>query len=65
MANKGNRIDFKVGFTLDKNGLNELQREMEKVMAAARNLSGGKEATGQFKEAYAAASKLYDLLQSS
>lgn len=57
----GNRIDFTVGFNIDKTGLNQLENSLDKITAKSQ-LPG---ATEQLKEAGVMAQQVGDILRSS
>lgn len=57
----GNRIDFTVGFNIDKTGLNQLENSLDKITAKSQ-LPG---ATEQLKEAGIMAQQVGDILRSS
>ena len=57
----GNRIDFTVGFNIDKTGLNQLESSLDKITAKSQ-LPG---ATKQLKEAGVMAQQVGDILRNS
>lgn len=57
-----NRIDFQVGYTIDKSGLNEVQNALKQVQLEANKASRSGTLTNELKEASKAAQQLQTIL---
>ena len=60
-----NKVDIKVGYSVDKNDLNELKKQLIDLRMEAEKAKIGGHLTKDLEEASKAASKLGDILDKS
>ena len=60
-----NRIDFQVGYTVDKTGLNEIKSSLQAIQKEARGMSNSSGLSDELKKAATAAKELETILDKS